>query len=208
MQGIVEPALEHLGRVFTQISQDTYSAQKVFRIVQPNGKQEKSEINVPIYNDFGEVIGKFNDYQSARFDIRMVGGSTMPVNRWALIEEYFKWFQAGLIDDIAMLQETDIRNKEQVVQRKSLYAQLQSQLAQMEESVKDKEGTIETLERQLVQAGIKMKVKEGSELVDKEVLQTQQEQRLARNTIQNEIKTATKEMKLAVQDKKRKSVEK
>ena len=77
----------------------------------------------------------------------------------------------------------------------------------MEEKIKDSEGTIETLERQLVQAGIKMKVKEGSELVDKELLQTQQEQKLARSTIQNEIKTATKEMKLAVQEKKRKSVE-
>jgi hypothetical protein len=138
----------------------------------------------------------------------MVGGSTMPVNRWALIEEYFKWFQAGLIDDIAMLQETDIRNKEQVVQRKSLYAQLQNQVAQMQEQLKDSEGTVETLERQLVQAGIKMKVKEGSELVDKEMLQTQAEQKLARSTIQNEIKTATKEMKLAIQEEKKKSVEK
>ena len=159
MQSIVEPALEQLGKVFTQIAQDTYTAHKVFRIVNPNNLDEEKavEINVPIYNDFGRAIEKYKEYGTAKFDVRMVAGSTMPINRWALIEEYFKWFQAGLIDDIAMLSETDIRGKENIIKRKSLYSQLQGQLSQMEESMKDKEGTIETLERQLVQAGIKDK---------------------------------------------------
>ena len=60
----------------------------------------------------------------------------MPVNRWALLEEYFRWFQAGLIDDIAMIAETDIRNKEGIVERKSVYSQLQGQLSSMEEAMK------------------------------------------------------------------------
>ena len=41
----------------------------------------------------------------------------MPLNRWALLEEYFWWFQAGLIDDVAMLAETDVRGKEQILER-------------------------------------------------------------------------------------------
>ena len=59
-----------------------------------------------------------------------------------------------MIDDIAMIAETDIRNKKQVIERKSVYSQLQGQLASKEEAIKDKDGTIETLERQLVHAGI------------------------------------------------------
>ena len=35
------------------------------------------------------------------------------------------------------------RNKERIIERKSLYSQLQSQLQQMEEAIKDKDGTIE-----------------------------------------------------------------
>ena len=91
----------------------------------------------------------------------------MPVNRWAYLDELKQLMQLGVIDDIALLSETDIRNKEKIVQRKSLYSQLQQRLGSLEEAVKDKDGTIETLERQLVQAGIKNKVMQASVEVNK-----------------------------------------
>ena len=95
MGSVVEPALEHLGRCFQMIAQKHYSVEKVFRIVQPEAGQTPQEqekevkINIPIYNDYGEAISKYKDYSSARFDVRVVAGATMPVNRWALLEEYF-----------------------------------------------------------------------------------------------------------------------
>ena len=119
----------------------------------------------------------------------------MPVNRWALLEEYFKWFQAGLIDDIAMVAETDIRNKKQLLERKSMYSQLQGQVQQMEEAIKDKTGTIETLERQLVQAGIKMKVGQASNEIRKDVLETESQQKLLRGMLKNEFEKMKVEMK-------------
>jgi len=140
----------------------------------------------------------YKDYASARFDIRIVAGTTMPVNRWALLEEYFRWFQAGLIDDIAMIGETDIRNKKGVIERKSMYAQLQGQLEQMQEAIKDKEGTIETLERQLVQAGIKMKVGDAANEVRKDVLETEAQQKLLRGLLKTEFDKAKTEIKMQV----------
>ena len=122
----------------------------------------------------------------------------MPLNRWALLEEYFRWFQAGLIDDIAMIGETDIRNKERIIERKSLYSQLQSQLQQMQEAVKDKDGTIETLTRQLVQAGIKDKVRTGEVEVRKDVLETEAQQKLLRGLLKGEFDTAKKDLKREV----------
>ena len=208
MGSVVEPALEHLGRVFQQISQRHYTIEKVFRIVQPEAGQTPQEqekevrINIQVYNDSGDVIGKFKDYASARFDVRVVAGATMPVNRWALLEEYFKWFQAGLIDDIAMIAETDIRNKKQVIERKSVYAQLQGQLQQMEEAMKDREGTIETLERQLVQAGIKMKVGDASNEIRKDVLETESQQKLLRGLMQAEFDKMRDQMKMDMESAK------
>jgi len=212
MNTVVEPGLEFLGNVFKDISQKHYGIDKVFRIVQPNAGGELDEkeqrINIPIYNDYGEVIGKWKDYESANLDIRIVSGTTLPVNRWALLEEYFKWFQAGLIDDIHMIAETDIRNKKQLIERKSLYSQLQGQLEQLSESLKDKEGTIETLERQLVQAGIKLKVKDAEGEIRKEVLQSQAEQKLLRGTMKGEYdntkKDLERELKLHVDNMKQK----
>ena len=201
MGSVVEPALEHLGRCFQMIAQKHYSVEKVFRIVQPEAGQTPQEqekevkINIPIYNDYGEAISKYKDYSSARFDVRVVAGATMPVNRWALLEEYFKWFQAGLIDDIAMVAETDIRNKKQLIQRKSMYSQLQVQVQSMEEALKDKDGTIETLQRQLVQAGIKMQVGTASNEIRKDLLETEAQQKVLRGALKSEFEKMKAEMK-------------
>ena len=203
MLSLVEPSLEHIGKVFQKVAQKHYTIDKVFRIVQPEAGVDdvkESRINIPVYNDYGEVIGQWADYNSAKFDIRFVTGSTMPINRWALIDEYFKWFQAGLIDDVAMVAETDIRNKRQLLERKSLYAQLQGQLQQLSEAIQDKDGTIETLERQLVQAGIKMKIKDADGEIRKDVLETEAQQKLLRNVLKNEVEMAKKEIAMDVKN--------
>tara|TARA_R100000742_G_scaffold4279_1_gene1685 strand:- start:32718 stop:34955 length:2238 start_codon:yes stop_codon:yes gene_type:complete len=195
---VVEPALESLGKVFMQVSQLVYTSNKVFRIVQPEAGQQDSEIqqaeiNIPVYNDFGEVIKRWNDYESAKFDIRIVAGSTQPINRWALLDEYFKWFEAGLIDDIAMLGETDIRNKKQIMQRKSLYSQLESTISQLQTTVKDQQGTIQTLQRQVVQSAIKDKVNEADKTIHKATTETTQQQRLIQNIMRSDLQGAKKE---------------
>jgi hypothetical protein len=208
----IEPALRQLGKVVMQISQSVYSAQKRFRIVQPSALQEQKEqeINIPIYNDMGQAIGKSMDYSSAKFDVKVVSGSTLPVNRWAYLAELKELLQVGVIDDIAVLAETDVRNKEQIAQRKSLYAQLQGQLSQLQEAVKDKEGTIETLERQLVQAGIKGKVMQAEMEITKKKEEvkgdlkesyrgTEGKQKLLQNVMSNEVETRKKELGLEIQ---------
>lgn len=197
MNSIVEPSLEHVGRVFKMMAQKHYTIEKVFRIVQPeaNNQEEKEvRINVNLYNDYGKAIGKYKDYASARFDVRIIAGATLPLNRWALLEEYFRWYQAGLIDDIAMLSETDIRNKEKIVERKSMLSQMQGQLQSIQELVKEKDGTIETLQRQLVQAGIKMKVGDAGNEIRKDVLETEAQQKLLRGMLKVEFQKMKDEM--------------
>ena len=198
MHTSIEPALKQLGNIVMQFCQATYTANKRFRIVQPNAIQEgkTQEINVPVYNDMGEAIGKSMDIAAQKFDIRVISGSTMPVNRWAYLEELKQLLNLGVVDDIAVLAETDIKNKENIVKRKSLYAQLQGQVQQLSEAIKDKEGTIETLERQLVQAGIKQKVmqadveiskkkEEVKSQMGKKYLETEAKQKLLQNVMAN-----------------------
>jgi hypothetical protein len=197
MNSIAEPALEHVGRIFKMMAQNHYTIEKVFRIVQPeaNNQEEKEvRINVNLYNDYGKAVGKYKDYASARFDVRIIAGATLPLNRWALLEEYFRWYQAGLIDDIAMLSETDIRNKEKIVERKSMLSQMQSQLQSVQELVKEKDGTIETLQRQLVQAGIKMKVGDANNEIRKDVLETEAQQKLLRGMLKVEFQKMRDQM--------------
>jgi len=198
MNTSIEPSLKQVGNMVLQFSQATYTAYKRFRLVQPNAIQESKneEVNVPIYNDMGEAIGKSMDINSLKFDVRIVQGSTLPVNRWAYLEELKELMKLGVVDDIAVLAETDIKNKENIVKRKSLYAQLSGQIEQLNEAVKDKDGTIETLERQLVQAGIKQKVmqadveinkkkEEVKSQMGKQYVETEGKQKLLRNVMAN-----------------------
>ena len=202
MSNIVEPALEHLGKGFKEVAQTTYKTDKGFRIVQPQagGEEKEVRVNIPVYNDYGLAVGKWMDYETARFDVRIVAGTTMPVNRWALLEEYFRWFQAGLIDDIAMVGETDIRGKEKLLERKSMYSQLQGQIEQLSESIKDKDGTIDSLSRQLVNAGIKAQVTQGSLQTEKEVLDTKAQQKLLRSRMKDEMNTARGQLMKDIRD--------
>ncbi len=161
MKSSVEPSLVQLGKVIKDYTQAVYKAHKVFRIVQPNDLQQegkKVEINVPIYNDMGEAVSKYMDYESAKFDIKIVAGSTLPVNRWAYLSEMKELLKLGVVDDIAVLAETDVRQKDKIAQRKSLYSQMQNQISELSKKVKDKDGQLQTMERQLISAGVKAKV--------------------------------------------------
>ena len=93
-----------------------------------------------------------------------------------------------------MLAETDIRNKENIVERKSMVSQMQGQLQSMEEAMKDKDGTIETLQRQLVQAGIKMKVGDANTEIRKDVLETDAQQKLLRGMLKVEYQKLKDQM--------------
>ena len=202
MNTSIEPALRQLGKIVLQFSQATYTAYKRFRLIQASGvsEQAEQEINIPIYNDMGEAIGKSMDIETLKYDVRVVQGSTLPVNRWAYLEELKQLMQLGVVDDIAVLAETDIKNKESIVKRKSLYSQLQSQIQQLSEANKDAEGTIETLERQLVQAGIKNKVmqadveinkkkEEVKSQMGKQYVETEGKQKLLRNVMANNVES-------------------
>ena len=207
MQNVLEPGLKQCGKVVQQVSQSVYTANKRFVISQPNAirEQKDQEINIPVYNDMGEAIGKSMDYSSAKFDVRIISGSTMPINRWAYLEELKQLMQLGVVDDIAVLAETDIRNKDSIVKRKSLYSQLKSQVEQLSQAMKDKEGTIETLERQLVQAGIKGKVMQAEVEINKQkediksnqrkqYLQTEAEQKLIRGKMTQDAQSFGKQL--------------
>ena len=80
----------------------------------------------------------------------------------------------------------------------------------MEESLKDQAGTIETLERQLVQSGIKSKIMQWEMELEKNkqdvrgsrqsaLLETEAQQKLLRNVMKNEVDVASEKMDLAVQ---------
>jgi len=159
MNAVMEPALEHFGNVHRQAMQSHYTIDKTFRIVEPNKttgepEERKQRINVPLYDSKGKEIGLWKDYGTANFDVRMVAGSSMPINRQAIAAMYEKWAEMGMIDDIAFIQESDIKNKEALIERKALVNQQAGAIDKLEDEAKEKDGIIITLQKQLIQSGI------------------------------------------------------
>jgi uncharacterized protein with von Willebrand factor type A (vWA) domain len=119
--------------------------------------------------------------------------------------------QMGVVDDVAVLAETDIRNKEKVAERMDKVKKLQGQIKGMEDKLSDKEGTIETLERQLVQSGIKDKVRQAETEIskkkydinaktDKELYETIAKQMSYKDSLKHEADYQKKEMNQAVKN--------
>lgn len=200
---ILEPAIEQFGKVLTQLAQYHYDTEKVIRLVDPDTSNvEEYKINVPVYDSLGSVVSRYNDYQSTRFDVRIVSGSTLPKNRRMEAAEVMEYYKLGVVDDIALLASSSIPNKEAIIARKSMYSHLKSMNDALEQQVKEMAGTIETLKRQLVQAGIKVQVKEADAELSKIVADHKAALRAAEARYRMELRAAGSEAKRVVKEAK------
>lgn len=144
----IEGSLKRLGRVIYNMAKKHYDFKKTFAIVNPNNNQTEYTINKPLYDDkTGAIMDMANNLSVGQYDIRIVGNSTMPSNKWAEWQIYLEAFQLGLIDREEALKKTEIFDKEGVLRRTDMVQQMQSQLAQAESQIKELSGDLQTARR-------------------------------------------------------------
>lgn len=190
-------ALRRLGRVMMHYCQALYSLPKVMRIA-----GEDSEEYREIYlNQFGidpitNTPKKFNDLNVGKYDIVVYDGTSMPTNRMAMLQLYMELYQLGIVDQIEVLKKTDVTNKKAIMERMGQVQQLTSHVQQLEEAMSDIEGLNQTLRRQLQQSLVKNTALDASTGIERELLQTQMEQKLVRARMGDELKMFRDQMKL------------
>ena len=147
----IEGSLKRLGRVIYNLAKSHYNFAKTFRIMQPNNDLNEYTINKRIYdNKTMELQTIENELSVGQFDIRVIGNSTMPSNKWGEWNIYMEAYQAGLIDKVEALKKTDIFDKAGVLQRTDMVAQLQQQLQGAQEQIKKLSGDLQTRDREAV----------------------------------------------------------
>ena len=147
----VEGSLKRLGQVLYNFAKGHYDFQKTFRVVQPNN--DMSEYMVNVYDDKSQELGAIqNDLTIGQYDVRVIGNSTMPSNRWGEWSVYMEAYKMGLIDRTEALKKTDIFDKEGVLQRMDIIQQLQQQLQGAQEQIKKLSGDLQTAHRESVQS--------------------------------------------------------
>lgn len=191
LQSVVEPWLRHIGVVFKEIAQKTYTAHKVFRIVSSEAGNEENpmieyEINKPIFDNVGNIVGKYFDYQSAQFDVVEVAGSVWPTSKEAREQKMFEYFTKGAIDRVAWLRSIEIEDKDGILQRTDERKQLEQTVNQLQEQIKSLRGDNDTLRRQVIQSKILVDQVQGGLSMKKEVLETRAQQKNLRNKMNSE----------------------
>tara|TARA_R110000751_G_scaffold261987_1_gene361242 strand:+ start:799 stop:3009 length:2211 start_codon:yes stop_codon:yes gene_type:complete len=184
----IEEGLNQLARVVVGLIQYVYKDEKVMRLMQPNNMPKEVVMNSPIYDDFGNYMGKINDITIGKYDVIVTSGSTLPSNRWARFEYYMQLHQAGLIDQIEVLKQTDVADMEGVLERSGQMKQLQGQVQGQQEEIKRLKGDLQTAQRESLHDRKRVEVKEFEKKLAKAEAKVEMAQRLYSTRLADELK--------------------
>jgi hypothetical protein len=205
----IEGSLKRLGRVIYNLAKSHYTFKKTFRIVQPNNDLNEYTINKRMYDDKTmELQSIENEISIGQFDIRVIGNSTMPSNKWGEWNIYMEAYQAGLIDKVEALKKTDIFDKAGVLQRTDMITQLQSQLQQAQEQIKKLSGDLQTRDREAVHLRKTAEVEKFKGKLKETELSNKAEQKLQVGRLSNAVKLESEKLRLATEQEKRSQAQK
>jgi hypothetical protein len=197
----IEGSLKRLGKVVYNLAKEHYTYQKTFRIVQPNN--DLTEYMVNYYDDKSEEIGALhNDLTIGQYDVRIIGNSTMPSNRWAEWSVYMEAYKNGIIDRTEALMKTDIFDKEGVLQRMDLVQQLQQQLQSAQEQIKDLSGDLQTAHRESISARKRTEVEKFKSVLKESELKSKTASKEAVNKLTNVVNLESEKLRLRGQAQK------
>ncbi len=200
----IEGSLKRLGRVIYNLAKSHYDFKKTFRIVQPNNDLNEYTINKRMYDDKTmELQSIENDVSIGQFDIRVIGNSTMPSNKWGEWNIYMEAYQAGLIDKVEALKKTDIFDKAGVLQRTDMIAQLQQQLQGAQEQIKKLSGDLQTRDREAVHLRKAAEVEKFKGRLKETESSSKAEQKLQVGRLSNAVKLESEKLRLATEAEKR-----
>ena len=194
----IETSLNQMGKVIVSLIQQTYSDEKIIRVMKPDGTERETTINSPIYDDLtNEIIGRTNDVTIGQYDLIVVSGGTLPSNRWARFDYYMSLYEKGIIDQQEVLEQTEVADTEGVLKRTSMLQQLQAQVQEQEEKIKELEGDLQTAQRESTSDRKRVEVEKFKTKLNKSANRTEQasnmfEMRLGDEL--NKVKEETREI--------------
>ena len=161
----------------------------MFRVVQPNNDMTEYMVNKKMYDDKTKELQSIkNDITIGQFDIRVIGNSTMPSNKWGEWDIYLQAYQSGLIDKQEALKKTEIFDKEGIMQRTDMVAQLQQQLQGAQEQIKKLSGDLQTAEREQVSSRKRTEVEKFKARLKEHELSSKSEQVISARRFNDAVK--------------------
>jgi hypothetical protein len=142
----VEATLTQLAYILIRLIQANYTEPRIIRLIRPNNTTYSARVNY--LEDQSAFAPKINDLSVGRYDVIVVSGSMLPVNRWARFEYYMALYEKGVIDRLELLKHAEIVDPQAVAERMSEIEILRQQLNTAIDKIKDLEGDLQTATRE------------------------------------------------------------
>lgn len=158
---ILESGLNKLGKVIAEMIPLVYDKQKVFKIVKPNhgGRDQETAINVPQYDENGELVAVLNDALATKFDIQVVPSSMSPVNRVQRREELMRLYEIGMLRNPKWyIENMDTDNVQEILDGEDMIRQSEQLIKQLQDQIKQLEGQLQTTTRENINMGKRVEV--------------------------------------------------
>ena len=202
----VEASLKRLGMLVYHLAKSHYDFKKTFRIAQPNNDITEFTVNQRFYDDKTKELQTIeNNLAVGTFDIRVIGNSTMPSNKWGEWNVYMEAYEKGLIDKVEALKKTEIFDKEGVMQRTDMIAQLQQQLQSAQEQIKKLNGDLQTAHRESVASRKRTEVEKFKGKLKEHELDSKTQNKASIDKLSNAVKLETEKLRLATDAEKKRS---
>tara|TARA_R100001129_G_scaffold18690_2_gene11946 strand:- start:3030 stop:5057 length:2028 start_codon:yes stop_codon:yes gene_type:complete len=196
----IEGSLKRVGKVVYNLAKSHYNFEKTFRIVQPNNDINEFTVNKRLYDDKTKEIQSIeNEISVGQFDIRVIGNSTMPSNKWGEWEIYMQAYQSGLIDRVEALKKTDIFDKEGVLSRSDQIMQLQQALQGAQQQIKKVSGDLQTAHRESIQARKRTEVEKFKAELSKDASESKANTKLTVDRLKDAVKLESEKLRLGGQ---------
>lgn len=180
--------LRNLGLVVMHLIQQTYSPQKMLRVVGEDNEEVREVFaNEQQIDPITGEIKTLNDLTIGNYDLLIIDGTSMPSNRMALLNLYLEMYQLGVIDRTEVLKKTDVVDKEALLQRIGEVEQAQQSVAQMNEALENEQGLNQTLRRQLQQAEVHVGSQKHIVNIEREAIKTVAAEDLKRKRMNDEL---------------------
>ena len=192
----IEGSLKRLGIVIYNLAKSHYTFQKTFRVVQPNNHLDEFTVN-QLYDDkTNEIMTIHNDLTLGQYDIKVVGNSTLPSNRWGEWSVYMEAYQMGLIDRTEALKKTEIFDKSGIIKRMGEIAQLNSQLESAQAQIKELKGDLQTARRETVHPKQQIEVEKAKTRIADSEMRSKSASKDALGKLSNAVKLQTEKMRV------------
>ena len=145
----IEFSIKRLGKIMYNYGKTHYDVKKLLRLVQPNN--DLTELMSQVYTDKTKIVFdlKKDKHNLEQHDVGIESGSTLPTSKYAELAVYMEAYQMGIVDQVEVLKKNpDIFDKEGILRRINQRQQMQQQVAQMGETIKNLQGDLQTATRE------------------------------------------------------------